>query len=121
MEQWGGPTSLATKLGHANGSYVAQLCGPHPSREVSEKTAREIEVRLTLPAGWMDHPQKAPTALDTDALLEVVAVVRDILEAEGVKATKAQFAALVELTYEHQIQTGNSPAAYARRLIKLIR
>lgn len=25
MKQWGGPTSLAKKLGHSNGSYLAQL------------------------------------------------------------------------------------------------
>lgn len=37
IRQWGGPTSLAKKLGHANGSYIAQLAGPHPSREVSER------------------------------------------------------------------------------------
>lgn len=40
MEQWGGPTSLAKKLGHSNGSYVAQLAGPHPTRDLSEKVAR---------------------------------------------------------------------------------
>jgi hypothetical protein len=39
---WGGPTSLAKKLGHSNGSYLAQLIGPHPSRDVSEKVARII-------------------------------------------------------------------------------
>lgn len=25
--QWGGPTSLSKKLGHSNGSYLAQLVG----------------------------------------------------------------------------------------------
>lgn len=56
--QWGGPTSLAKKLGHSNGSYIAQLAGPRPSREVSEKVAREIEKVLGLPVAWMDqdHP-----------------------------------------------------------------
>ena len=28
--QWGGPTSLSKKLGHANGSYIAQLARPRP-------------------------------------------------------------------------------------------
>ena len=46
MTQWGGPTSLSRKLGHANGSYLAQLIGPHPSREISEKVARELK-RIT--------------------------------------------------------------------------
>ena len=52
MTQWGGPTSMAKKLGHSNGSYVAQLAGPNPSREISEKVAREMEAKLGLPIGW---------------------------------------------------------------------
>ena len=38
--QWGGPTSLSKKLGHANGSFIAQIAGPNPRREISERTAR---------------------------------------------------------------------------------
>ena len=51
--QWGGPTSLSKKLGHANGSFLAQIAGPHPRREISERTARSIEGTLGLPLGWM--------------------------------------------------------------------
>jgi hypothetical protein len=40
IKTWGGPTSLAKKLGHANGSYLAQIAGPHPRRDISEKVAR---------------------------------------------------------------------------------
>jgi hypothetical protein len=49
INQWGGPTSLSRKLGHSNGSYIAQIAGPHPSREISEKVAREVESKLGLP------------------------------------------------------------------------
>lgn len=41
MKTWGGPSSLAKKLGHANGSYLAQIAEPNPRREISEKVARE--------------------------------------------------------------------------------
>ena len=52
MKTWGGPTSLAKKLGHANGSYLAQIGGPNPRREISEKVAREIETKLGLALGY---------------------------------------------------------------------
>ena len=76
MRSWGGPTSMAKKLGHSNGSYLAQLAGPNPSREVSEKVAREIEGKLGLPLGWMDveHDRRAP--VDDTALAECVRVLK---------------------------------------------
>ena len=121
MKQWGGPTSLAHKLGHSNGSYLAQLAGPHPTREVSEKVAREIESRLQLPDQWMDHRHKVdPGQPDTALLIEVVAVAKDSLDAEGVKVTKIKFTELVALSYEHAIEAGSIDAAYVRRLVKLM-
>lgn len=49
IEQWGGPLPLSKKLGYANASFLVQMAGPHPTREVSEKTARTIEMKLELP------------------------------------------------------------------------
>lgn len=40
VEQWGGPLPIARKLGYSNASFVVQMCGPNPTREVTEKTAR---------------------------------------------------------------------------------
>jgi len=122
MEQWGGPTSLSMKLGHSNGSYLAQLAGPHPSREVSEKVAREIERKLGLDAGWMDKTQKtASPQVDTSALIEVVALVRDLLDSNTVKISKEKFTDLVNLVYERTQETGQQQSEYARRLIKLVK
>lgn len=122
MEQWGGPTSLSMKLGHSNGSYLAQLAGPHPSREVSEKVAREIERKLGLDAGWMDKPHKSqPGQVDTSALIEVVAVVRDLLDGMAVKISKEKFTDLVNLVYERTQETGQQQTEYARRLIQLVK
>lgn len=121
-EQWGGPTTLAAKLGHSNGSYMAQLAGPHPTRDVSEKVAREIEKKLGLPPNWMDKLHKgAPGQPDTDALIEVVALVRDVLDAEGVKASKAKFAEIVNLVYERSQETSAFEQAFARRLVNLLK
>jgi len=122
MEQWGGPTSLATKLGHSNGSYLAQLAGPRPSREVSEKVAREIERKLSLPSGWMDRSQKGkPGQPDTETLIEVVALVHDLLEGLSVKTSKEKFTEIVNLVYERTRDTGQQQSEYARRLIQLLK
>lgn len=66
---WGGPTSLAKKLGHTNGSYLAQLAGPHPTREISEKVAREMERKLGLPLGWLDQVHAEGSRQIDDAAL----------------------------------------------------
>lgn len=122
MKQWGGSTSLAKKLGHSNGSYLAQLAGPHPTRDLSEKTARDIERRLQLPDGWMDHWHKGtPGQPDTGALIDIIAAVRDVLEAEGVKAQRAKVEEIVTLVYERLQEEGSVNADFLRRLVKLLK
>lgn len=61
----GGPTVVSHKLGHANGSYLAQMAGPNPSRPVGEKVARSIEATLKIPAGWLDLPEAKMTFADS--------------------------------------------------------
>lgn len=53
LQQWEGPSTLAKKLGYAGPSYLSQIVGGH--RPITEKTARDIEAKLDLPAGWMDR------------------------------------------------------------------
>jgi len=122
MAQWGGPTSLAKKLGHSNGSYVAQLAGPNPSREVSEKVAREIENKLQLPAGWLDSKQSSKASSVDDATLSlcvsaVAAAVRDA----GLRPDPDTYGTLVSLVYEHTKLTGRVDEPFIIKLIGLIR
>ncbi|CAB4161228.1 hypothetical protein UFOVP728_36 [uncultured Caudovirales phage] len=122
MTQWGGPTSLARKLGHTNGSYLAQLAGPHPTKDVSERVAREIESKLGVPEGWMDRAHRGPPGQpDTGLLIDIVATVRDVLDAEGVKAQRAKVEELVALVYEQAAESGSFDQGYLRRLVKLIK
>lgn len=118
VKQWGGPSSLARKLGHSNGSYLAQLAGPRPSKEVTEKQARSIEQRLDLPAGWLDR--KNPTLRsepDTAAIVEIVACVHDA--AGGTKLARDKFAEIVQLAYEYAQHTGHVDQQVVSRLVKL--
>lgn len=120
--QWGGPTSLSKKLGHANGSYVAQLAGPRPSREVSEKVAREIERKLGLPIGWMDREQEGGGPhLDDAALTEVVRAVATCLRDAGLRPGPEAYATLVQLTYDRVKLTGQVDESYIIKLIELTR
>lgn len=120
--QWGGPTSLAKKLGHSNGSYVAQLAGPRPSREVSEKVAREIESRLGLPIGWMDQDHPAGgQQLNDEALTECVKAVATCLRDAGLRPDPDTYGTLVQLVYDRMKLTGRLDEQYILKLIDLTR
>ena len=122
MAQWGGPTSLAVKLGHSNGSYLAQLAGPHPSREVSERTARQIEEALTLPGGYLDqlHPGKDHPLDDAVLALCIRAVTASVKDAK-VKVSPERFADLVALAYDHSAAAGGVDEKFINRLVRLLK
>lgn len=124
MAQEGGPTSLARKLGHANGSYLAQLAGPNPSREISEKVAREFEAKLNLPIGWLDRvdAEKNPPAppLGDDMLgLCVSAVARAVRDA-GRNPNPESYGTLIDLAYEHTKRTNQVDETFINKLVGLL-
>lgn len=122
MRTWGGPTSLAHKLGHTNGSYIAQLAGPNPSREISEKVARGIEQSLALPIGWMDkrnEPGQSAPGLDDTLLTRCIRAVTAAAEDLGARPPAHKFADLVALAYEHAQVTGQCNEAHIKRLVRL--
>lgn len=120
--QWGGPTSLSRKLGHSNGSYIAQLAGPRPSREVSEKVAREIEVKLGLPAAWMDQAHAAGGAtLNDEVLTQCIAAVATVLRDVSLRPDPEAYATLVQLAYDRAKLTGTIDEPYLHKLVKLLR
>lgn len=121
ISQWGGPTSLAKKLGHANGSYIAQLAGPNPSREVSEKVAREIERKLGLPIAWLDQEHVGtPKHLNDQALADCVRAVATVLRDAGLRPAPDVYATLVQLTYDHTKLTGQVDEVFIQKLTGLL-
>jgi hypothetical protein len=119
ISTWGGPTSLAKKLGHSNGSYIAQLAGPHPRREVSEKVAREIEGQLSLPVGWLDQEHAEARQVDNQVLSDCVRAVAAALRDAGHRATPDQMADLAGLAYEHTKLTGRVDETFINKLVRL--
>jgi hypothetical protein len=121
MKVWGGPTSLAKKLGHSNGSYLAQLAGPNPSREISEKVAREIEATLGLALGWMDSEHSGNTRIDDEALAECVRATTTAVREVKLKLKPDVFGTLVGLVYDHYRLVGRIDEPYIAKLVRLLR
>lgn len=118
--EWGGPTSLAKKLGHSNGSYLAQLIGPNPSREVSEKTARDIEQRLGLPLGWCDTEHSGQSQPDDTQLAECVRAVASCLRDKNLRPNPEVYSQLVALVYDRLRLTGRVDEPYIKKLVGLL-
>ena len=70
-DSMGGPTALAKKLGYANSSFIVQMAGPNPIRQVTEHTARRFETLLDLIPGSLDAPVEVDPAsmIDPEKIL----------------------------------------------------
>jgi len=121
ISDWGGPTTLAMKLGHSNGSYLAQLAGPHPSREVGERLARSIEVKLGLPTLWMDGQTEAAPRIDDGLLAQCLQAVAVTMEESRARLTSAQQAEVVSLVYDNARRGGTLDEDFIKRLVNLTR
>lgn len=118
-----GPKAFAERIGLAN-SFVVQMAGPNPTREVSEKTARKVENTLDLPAGWMDTPAEAIEIAPVNVSLvsEVIRLVGQSCEEAGVKLSHAKFADLVTLVYTTAADAGGVPRVdFIKKMIHLLK
>lgn len=99
----GGLTDLSNKLGYSNPSFLSQMAGPNPTREITERTARKIEQTLRMEPGVLDRPvayadrqQGGNVQLVADALR----LVGKVCEAEGVNLGPAKLTELAALVLE---------------------
>lgn len=60
IAQHGGPAALGVKLGYTNGSFLVQMAGPAPERQVTESTCTNFEKILGLEIGSMSRPIAVP-------------------------------------------------------------
>lgn len=124
VQQWEGPTNLAKKLGYAGPSYVSQMVSGN--RPITEKTARHMEAKAGLPAGWFDTahangPTARPASVDTRLISSVVSTVGSLLEEAGLHLHPNKFAELVAMVYEEAAKTGHVDEQYVQRLINFVR
>jgi hypothetical protein len=123
IEQWYGPLALAKKLGYTNASFLVQMCGPNPTREVTEKTARKTEQALGLPAGWMDdapgHNEKA-SRIDMGLVSLVIRTVMQAAEENGLKLLPDKLGDIVSLVYADAASNNSIVRPdYVQSIIKL--
>ena len=133
IQERGGLTSLSNALGYKNPSFLSQMTGPRPSRDVTEKTARRIEQVLGLGAGSLDRQKSAyaPIQAQPDPSPEheaAVAMVADVIRVvglacadEGLQLGPAKFAEIVALAFGDAAERGQPRADRVKQLVRLLK
>ena len=119
ISTWGGSTSLALRLGHSNGSYLAQIAGPRPVRTIGEKAARGIEQQLGLPEGWLDSHEGHTQPVDDALLARCVQAVVQTQRTVNVTLQPAKFAETVSAVYEHAAAAGSCDERFVQALVRI--
>lgn len=148
IEKQGGVSKLARLMGYSNPSFLSQMAGPKPTREITEKSARKLETAMGLPPGALDRdetvypsgdapaaapieagatpapaaPRAAPAINGSAALVaEVVRLVGGACEAERVTPSMAKFADVVALVYQDAMGGAKPTEEKARMLARLLK
>jgi hypothetical protein len=125
MRVRGGPGALAKKLGYSSGSYLSQVAGPTPTREISERVARAMEKLLGLPEGYLDRevdPAPSMPAVDVQAPLvaSIVQCVLSVIEDSKQRPSADKIAEVVALAYEQAAASGKVDREFVQRLLRLV-
>jgi hypothetical protein len=121
IRKWGGPGTLAKKLGYTSGSYLAQIAGPNPTRDISEDVARDIEGKLGLSNGWLDKEADTPAGdVNAPLVAEVLRIVMAVTAESKHDIGADKIAEVVALAYERAAASGSVDERYVRRLVNLI-
>jgi hypothetical protein len=128
IEQRGGLSKLSRAMGYKNPSFLSQMTGPEPTRDITEKTARKIETILHLPSGSLDAdtPAAPPPAqplrsADVELIAAVVRMVGGACEAEGAAPSTIKFAELVALAYSDSVDHGSLREDHVKQLVRLVK
>lgn len=132
-EQRGGVSAVSRELGYKNPSFISQMIGPSPTREMTEKTARSFESKLGLPRGCLDQGPEAvsepvftaPAAQPTEMVELVASVIRLVgkaCESEGVTPGPEKFASFVALAYLDAVEhNGEMREGYVKQMAHLLK
>lgn len=122
----GGANAVAKALGYTNASFLSQMAGPSPMREVSEKTCRTFEKRLGLPSGYLDRSEgsSAPPVApgEVPMTVDVIRLVGKVLDEEGLSLPPMRFADVVALALTDTVEHGGKPRPeMIRSVVKLLK
>ncbi len=81
-DRYGG-RKLAQMLGLEQSSFISQMAGPNPSRDVTEKTVRTLEKELSLEVGALDRPLGSPQEDKPVSAEQNIAMVSAAIRAIG--------------------------------------
>lgn len=122
-----GASNLASQLGYTNPSFLSQMAGPRPIRDITEKTARRFEAKLGLPKGYLDRTDKpvqqsTHAPLDVPLTTEVITLVGRVLNDEGVTLPPLKLAELVNLAIVDASANGGQPRdAILKSVVRLLK
>jgi hypothetical protein len=124
-----GAGKLSAKLGYSQPSFLSQMCGPNPTRDITEKSARRYETLLKLPAGYLDTmhgeesaPQPEKPAADPNMVADVIRLVGSICASEEVNLPPMKFAEVVALAYLDTVEHDQTPREdHIKQVVRLLK
>lgn len=124
IEKFGGVGKVAARMGYSNPSFLVQIYGPNPTRKPTEKTTRKMEQSLNLRAGSLDE-SGAQVGVSSESVILVADVIRlvgELLENEGLQVPTGRFADVVALAYTDSVEHGGAPReGHVRNLVRLLK
>ena len=122
-----GAIKLSKRLGYLAPSFLSQMCGPNPTRKITEKTARRFERDLGLPEGSLDQGAAAgtrgpPSTIDVDLVASVIRMVGNVCAAEAIDLPPNRFADLVVLAFVDTIEhEGQQRPEHIKQVVRLMK
>lgn len=127
IAQRGGANALAKELGYSNASFLSQMAGPSPMREVTEKSARAFEKKLGLAEGYLDRESgstgsPAASMGDVPLTVDVIRLVGRVLEDEGMQLPPMRFADVVALALTDAVEHGGKVRSeMVKQVVRLLK
>ena len=124
-----GGQKLAQMLGLVQSSFISQMAGPNPSRDVTEKTVRTLEKELNLEAGTLDRPLGSPSEEKPVSAEENIAMVSaairaigNICVAESVELPTNKLTDIIALSITDAMEHGgNLREEHIRQVVRLLK
>lgn len=124
-----GGRKLAQMLGLDQSSFISQMAGPNPSRDVTEKTVRALEKELNMGVGTLDRPLGSPpeekpvSAEQNIAMVSaVIRAVGNICAAESVDLPINKLTDIVALAIKDAMEHGgNLREEHIRQVVRLLK
>ena len=132
-------TGLAKKLGYRHPSFISQMIGPNPTREITEKSARSYERKLNLEGGYLDRLPLSNGSVASigetmgcftsdqikrinDMLAEVIQLVGNILQIEEITLPPSRLADLLTLAVGDAMEHNCAPReSQLKQMVKLLK